>query len=268
MLFRNFIHLTLTLFLSHSAIAVEVMEINFAYIGDTNHPSLLGVKQGIDESNLQGQFLNQRYNLDLVSIDELDTYDFSKYIAVLASLNPQKLTKLAKLLSNTPVFNLTDESDELRLNCIANILHITPSSKMKSDALKQLRVKNPDSNAIPKSWHYSFVKFAARDLNKRFKKNYKKKMNDNSWAGWAAVKMTSDSVARTQKSNPKEILKYLKNELTFDGQKGSDMNFRVTGQLRQLILLVDNDKIVAEAPIRGVAKPPTLDSLGILECTN
>ena len=126
----------------------------------------------------------------------------------------------------------------------------------------------PDSNAIPKSWHYSFVKFAARDLNKRFKKNYKKKMNDNSWAGWAAVKMTSDSVARTQISNPKEILKYLKNELTFDGQKGSDMNFRVTGQLRQLILLVDNDKIVAEAPIRGVAKPPTLDSLGILECEN
>ena len=32
--------------------------------------------------------------------------------------------------------------------------------------------------------------------------------------------------------------------------------------------LVENDKIVAEAPIRGVAKPPTLDSLGILECEN
>ena len=34
------------------------------------------------------------------------------------------------------------------------------------------------------------------------------------------------------------------------------------------ILTVENDKIVAEAPIRGVAKPPTLDSLGILECEN
>ena len=92
-------------------------------------------------------------------------------------------------------------------------------------------------------------------------------MNDHSWAGWAAVKMTSDTVARTQITNSKEMLNYLKNELTFDGQKGSDMNFRITGQLRQLILLVENDKIVTEAPIRGVAKPPTLDSLGILECS-
>ena len=93
-------------------------------------------------------------------------------------------------------------------------------------------------------------------------------MDDDSWAGWAAVKMTSDTVARTQITNSKEMLGYLKNKLSFDGQKGSDMNFRVTGQLRQLILLVENDKIVAEAPIRGVAKPPTLDSLGSLECAN
>ena len=61
---------------------------------------------------------------------------------------------------------------------------------------------------------------------------------------------------------------YISSDGVFDGQKGSDMNFRVTGQLRQLIILVENDKIVAEAPIRGVAKPPTLDSLGSLECAN
>ena len=64
------------------------------------------------------------------------------------------------------------------------------------------------------------------------------------------------------------LLEYLKNELTFDGQKGSNMNFRKNGQLRQLILLVENDKIITEAPVRGVAKPPTLDSLGILDCKN
>jgi len=44
------------------------------------------------------------------------------------------------------------------------------------------------------------------------------------------------------------------------------MNFRETGQLRQPILLVEGDKIVAEAPVRGIAKPPTLDSLGLLSC--
>jgi hypothetical protein len=45
------------------------------------------------------------------------------------------------------------------------------------------------------------------------------------------------------------------------------MNFRVTGQLRQLILLVEDNKVIAEAPVRGIAKPPTLESLGILDCS-
>lgn len=267
MLIKKRYFLFYMLLLTSINIAAEVIEVDFIYVGEKNHPSLLGVKQGLDESNLQGQFLNQKYNLQTISSDETDGHDFSKYIAILTSIDSKKLRVLAKQYNNTPVFNLADESNELRHSCIGNILHITPSNKMKSDALEQLKIKKPESKAMAQSWHYSFVKFAARDLNKRFKKNYQVKMNDHSWAGWAAVKMTSDTVARTQITNSKEMLNYLKNELTFDGQKGSDMNFRITGQLRQLILLVENDKIVTEAPIRGVAKPPTLDSLGILECS-
>ena len=172
MLVRKFCYLTFILFLSSPSIAAELIEINFVYIGEREHPSLLGVKQGIDESNLQGQFLNQKYNLDVITSDKIDGYDFSKYIAVLTSLNSKQLKNLAKQLSNTPIFNLIDESDELRNKCIRNILHITPSNKMKSDALEQLKINKPESKAVAQSWHYSFVKFAARDLNKRFKKNY------------------------------------------------------------------------------------------------
>ena len=89
---------------------------------------------------------------------------------------------------------------------------------------------------------------------------------DYAWAGWAAVKMTSDSVARENISNAKHMLIHLKTDLSFDGQKGSNMNFRETGQLRQLMILVEDGKIVAEAPVRGFARPPTLDSLGLLNC--
>ena len=268
MLLKKISFLFYILLFSSMEIAAEIIEIDFVYIGETNHPSLLGAKQGIDESNLQGKFLNQKYNMDQVSYNKIDGYDFSKYIAVLTSLNSKDLKSLAKKLKNTPIFNLTDGSDEMRTACFENILHIVPSNKMKSDALAQLEFKSPDSNATAQAWHHSFVKFAARDLNKRFKKNHKTEMNDYSWAGWAAVKMTSDTVARTQITNPSEMLSYLKNKLSFDGQKGSDMNFRITGQLRQLMLLVENDKIITEAPIRGVAKPPTLDSLGTLDCAN
>ena len=92
-------------------------------------------------------------------------------------------------------------------------------------------------------------------------------MDDYAWAGWAAVKMITDTVARENFTEADKLLAYLKSSLTFDGQKGINMNFRPTGQLRQPILLVENDEIVSEAPVRGVAKPPTVDSLGILDCS-
>jgi hypothetical protein len=247
-------------------VSAEIIEINFAYVGENNHPALLGVKQGLDESNIQGQFLNQKYNLDFVSTSDISTHDFSKYIAVLSSVDAVLFKKLTTTLPDMSVFNLTNDDNDLRSACINNALHIIPSNKMSVDALAQWKKKKPESQAVAQAWHSDFVKFAARDLNKRFKKNYGAPMNDYSWAGWAAVKMTTDTVARTQIHTPKKMLNYLKTDLSFDGQKGSNMNFRETGQLRQLLLLVEDSKITAEAPVRGIAKPPTLDSLGILNC--
>jgi hypothetical protein len=250
----------------NNLVFAETMEVNFAYIGPEDHSALLGVKQGIDESNLQGQFLNQKYNLKIIPESDSSSHDFSDYIAVLTSVDVDTFTGLSKNLLNIPVFNLTLDDDNLRKACISNALHIIPSESMKADAMLQWKKKKVDSKAMAKAWHPDFVKFAARDLNKRFKKNYNTTMDDSSWAGWAAVKMTSDTVARTKITESENMLNYLKTELSFDGQKGSNMNFRETGQLRQLLLLVEDNKIVAEAPVRGIAKPPTLDSLGILDC--
>ena len=244
----------------------EIIEVNFAYVGEVDHPALLGAKQGLEESNLQGQFLNQKYNLDIVSSNDVSTHDFSSYIAVLTAVDAGTFKTLTTKLPDTPVFNLYLNNDKLRTACIKNALHIIPSDRMVDDAKAQWKQKNSESKASAQAWHPDFVKFAARDLNKRFKKNHGVTMDDYSWAGWAAVKMTSDTVARSQITEPEKMLNYLKTELSFDGQKGIGMNFRETGQLRQPLLLVEGNKIVAEAPVRGVAKPPTLDSLGILDC--
>jgi hypothetical protein len=251
---------------SASIVSAETIEVDFAYVGQENSSAYLGTKQGIDEANLQGQFLNQKYNLILISKSDISAHDFSKYIAVLTSVDIDTFTTLSSKYPNTPIFNLTIESDKLRTACIKNALHIIPGESMKADAISQWKKKESNSKAEAKAWHSDFVKFAARDLNKRFKKNYNTVMDEYSWAGWAAVKMTSDTVARTNITDSVGMLNYLKTELTFDGQKGSNMNFRKTGQLRQLLLLVDDNKIVAEAPVRGIAKPPTLDSLGLLDC--
>ena len=244
----------------------ENIEVHFAYVGPEDHSALLGAKQGLEEANLQGQFLNQKYELDIIAQDKINTHDFSNHLVILSASDEKIFSSLIERFPNKPVFNLVLESDELRTSCHPNALHVIPNKKMKKDTEQQWQKKMADSNAVAQAWHPDFVKFAARDLNKRFKKSHNTEMDDFSWAGWAAVKLTSDTVARTHITSSSEILNYLKTELTFDGQKGSDMSFRETGQLRQPMLLVENDKIVAEAPVRGIAKPPTLDSLGVLNC--
>lgn len=254
------------LFITPLQVSAEKIEIDFAYVGAQDHSALSGVQQGIKEANQQGQFLGQSYKLDIISPAEAQNYDFSKYIAVLSAVDLEAFIKLSDYIPGSSIFNLNIEDDSLRTACLPNALHTIPSASMKSDAIKQWKLKKADSNAVAQAWHGDFVKFAARDLNKRFKKNHNKTMDDHSWSGWAAVKMTSDSVARENISTPKSMLDHLKKNLSFDGQKGSNMNFRETGQLRQLILLVEDGRIVAEAPVRGIANPPTLDSLGLLDC--
>ncbi len=269
MLKKNINSLWLCLsFLSISSISVaaETIGVHFAYVGEQNQSALLGVQQGLSEANLQGQFLGQNYQLDVIDPADALSADYSKYIAVLSAIDTTTLSKLSEHLPGIAIFNLTSEDDGLRTSCLPNTLHTIPSTSMKADAIAQWKQKNPDSDAIAQAWHGDFKKFAAKDLNKRFKKNQHAIMDDVAWAGWAAVKMTSDSVARESISDAKQMLEHLKTNLSFDGQKGSDMDFRETGQLRQLILLVEDDKIVAEAPVRSVAKPPTLDSLGLLNC--
>ncbi len=253
-------------FLSSFWVFAKTIEINFAYIGEPEHSALLGVYQGLQEAKLQGQFLGQNYHLDIISPAHALNHDYNKYIAVLTAVDVETFKKISDHLPEITIFNLNLDDDSLRAACLANALHITPSARMREDAVVQWQQKKPNSNANARAWHGTFVKFAARDLNKRFKKAQHSTMDSDAWAGWAAVKMTSDSVARENISNAKNMLAHLKTNLSFDGQKGSDMNFRETGQLRQLILLIEKDKIVAEAPVRGVAKPPVLDSLGLLNC--
>ncbi|MGH8502597.1 MAG: hypothetical protein ACREVE_09005 [Gammaproteobacteria bacterium] len=89
-------------------------------------------------------------------------------------------------------------------------------------------------------------------------------MDEQAWAGWAAAKMLTESIAPTD--DPERLLEHLNTKLVFDGHKGADMSFRPNGQLGQKLLLVDDDKVLGEAPVRGVVDPANLDSLGYSHC--
>lgn len=258
--------LLLVLLLNTAQSSAENLEVGFIYVGETNSSAYLGVLQGLEEANLQGQFLGQTYTLIESTVDNLNEDLSDSVIAVISATDKQGLKRLSEKLANMAVLNVRLDDDALRLECTPNQLHIIPSRQMKADAQAQWLSKEPGSQAVGQAWHHTFVKFAARDLNKRYKKTHGVEMDDMAWAGWAAIKMISDTVARENMTDPAAMLNYLKSDLVFDGQKGINMTFRATGQLRQPILIVENDTILTEAPVRGVANPPTLESLGITDC--
>lgn len=241
------------------------IDVTMHYVGPTEGQVWLGVQQGIEEANLQGGFLGQKYQVKVVEPGELESTDVETVI--LLATDDKFIMKVAQSdkFAATPVINLSSSSDELRDACLPNLFHVTPSESMQSDALTQWQEKNPDKPVKVQGWHEDFVKFAAGQLNNRFEKTQGEEMTDDAWAGWAGTKMVADSVVQTMQYDAAFMLNHLKNDLVFDGQKGDNTNFRENGQLRQILLLVDNNnKIVAEAPLRGF--DGGLDSLGKVTC--
>ena len=265
-----FSEITALLFLwSATAGAADITEVSFAFIGDADSSAHTGVAQGIHEANLQGQFLGQNYSLQEFSGGDLDAIDPGKFIAIIVAGGADELVQAGARFSDHAVFNVSAHDDALRAACAPNLLHVIPSAGMLADAEAQWLQKNPDAEISTSGWHPDFVKFAARDLNKRYKKRFSQPMDQYAWAGWAAVKMASDSVARQNITEPAAMLEFLKTGLAFDGQKGLDMDFRDTGQMRQLVLITGaGGELLGEAPVRGVVATDDVDSLGLASCYN
>ena len=246
--------------------AAFALEVELAYIGDPADAAYSGVSQGLEEANHQGQFLGQRYRLTSFAPGERNRAPSSQAAVLLAALGDRELAELGELAPGRAVFDLGSESDALRARCLPNLLHILPSTRMKADALAQWRRLHPESRAQVQGWHPEFTKYAAEQLNRRYRKAQGRDMDDRAWAGWAAVKMVADSVARLGTAEATPLLNYLKTDLAFDGQKGVTMSFRKNGQLRQMLLIVEGPRIVGEAPVKGVVDPTDLDSLGPVDC--
>jgi len=256
------------LFCFSGAALADQHVVRFAYAGKTDTAAYNGVKLGLAEANLQGKFLGYSFAIDAYSPAQAGKLDPTKYVAILSTLDSNGLRALAARINGVAILNLTDKDDALRKECITDMFHIIPSHAMERDAVMQWQKKHPDSRVRATAWDPRFVKYAGRDLNKRYRAKYNKKMDELAWAGWAGARMVADVIVRGTPAEPAQVLDFLKTKLAFDGQKGLDMSFRVTGQLRQPLLLVENGKLLnAEAPVRGVVDPDDYDSLGIAGCS-
>lgn len=228
------------------------------FMGESGSSAWRGAQLGLDEANLQGRFLGAEFSLAGETTENA--------VAIVAEAE-----HVAKALtaSDAAVLNVTNRANEIRGHCQANLLHTIPSVAMLQSAREQWRKTHPDDEAVTAhAWHSAAYKFAARDLNKRFREKFGAAMDDDAWAAWAAVRMVADAVFRTQSGEATAVLRYLREEMEFDGNKGPAHSFRATGQLRQPLMIAVENELAGEAPVRGAADPNDLDSLGLLACKN
>ena len=250
--------------------AAERENVLLLYVGPAESSAVKGALQGLREANVLGRFTGHGYQLTQLG----DTEKLRSRItnlqpaAVLVALDAGKLATLSDRFAEAgvAVFNLAAGDDDLRRQCRPNLLHVAPSDRMRADAVSQWRKRSDSADIEALAWHRDFKKFAGRELNNRFRRTHGAAMDDGAWAGWAAVKMIAEAVARTRSTSPGDILVFLREEMGFDGQKGVPHTFRDTGQLRQPLLIVENGELAGEAPVRGVVETDDLDSLGLASC--
>ncbi len=115
-------------------------------------------------------------------------------------------------------------------------------------------------------WHWSWERHGAPQLNRRFEKRAKRRMQEADWAAWAAIKAIAEAAVRTGSLAPRRIALHLKSgEMVLDGYKGAPLDFRPWNlQLRQPIFLFTHNAVIARAPLRGFLHPTNrLDTLGL-----
>lgn len=115
------------------------------------------------------------------------------------------------------------------------------------------------------AWHWAWERHGAPQLEKRFRKRAKREMRDYDWGAWVAVKAIAQAVQRTRSSGFDEVRQFLMGpDLNLDAFKGAPSSFRGwNNQLRQPILLVTQNWVVARAPMQGFEhRLNHLDTLG------
>lgn len=243
-------------------------EKKIVFLGDPKHDDTrTAIAAAVDEAEAQAGFLGIEYQFVVARPAEASEHDDA--LAVIIAGSPVEILAAADALADAriPVFNVSSGDDRLRTQCRQNLFHVVPSAKMLADAAAQWRKANPEAKDVQaRTWHEAFVKFSARELNRRWEEAAGRPMTDEDWAIWAAYKLVSDAIANNPEAGPQELLTYFREEMEFDGVKGAYSTFRETGQLRQPLLVVVDGELAGEAPVRGVAQSDDLDSLGGEQC--
>lgn len=241
--------------------AAEPRRVAVAFFGTPDSAAERGARLGIDEASRQARYFG--------FVFELRPASENTGVAISAQRDPALLETLTTDGSDGEGLRLVVNAlDPVRGACREGLFHIAPSAAMVEDALAQWRAGGGADDVRVEAWHPSLVKFAARDLNKRFFERFGESMGSEAWGGWAAARSIGEAVLRTRSDDPARLAAYLEAEFGLDGQKGRALTFRPNRQLGQPLYVVDaSDRVVGEAPFAEPGAERNLDSLGVLRCT-
>ena len=118
---------------------------------------------------------------------------------------------------------------------------------------------------VPTSWDRAHEQWGAAQLQSRFLKTFKRRMNQLDYTVWAAVRAVGEGATRAASTEFQDIADYiLGGKFGLAGFKGRRLTFRRwNGQLRQPILLATPKAMVSVSPQKGYLHPRSyLDTLG------
>ena len=134
--------------------------------------------------------------------------------------------------------------------------------------------KNPNlvlgsTGLTAETWHWSFERHGAPQLNSRFAEiDSSRRMSNYDWAAWASINTIFKSSMKSKSIDFFEIVDFFTGEkFGLDGFKGPKLTFRSwNNQLRQPILLSTHNALIKKTPIQGfLHEKNNLDTLGIDE---
>ena len=175
----------------------------------------------------------------------------SRQVQVLISSSAAGAEALSKWAEQRHILflNTVSRAQALRAECRRYSFHIQASDSMYASAAMLARQTASNSeralNRAPALdsialWTSTLERYGGSQINGRYRVRYRAGMDGNAWAGWAAVKIISESALRATATRPAKLLAYLENpNTTFDGHKGWPLSFRLADhQLRQPLYVV------------------------------
>jgi ABC transporter substrate binding protein (PQQ-dependent alcohol dehydrogenase system) len=118
------------------------------------------------------------------------------------------------------------------------------------------------------SWHWTWERNGAPQLNQRIRKFAKGNPSSHDWAGWVAVRSVVQAAIKSASVHPGDLRKTLRsNDFTVDMYKIGPGSFRRWDQqLRQPVLLHTHNAVIGTAPFDGfLHRFNTFDTLGFDE---